>query len=75
MENITINITLKPQAVTVNATGLRGPVGPQGPQGPPGTVGAGNLFIQESQPVLDKNLIWFELRNDNSLKTIWVNTI
>jgi hypothetical protein len=33
-----------------------------------------NVFIQQSQPTISGAFAWFELNNDNTLKTIWINT-
>lgn len=40
-----------------------------------GGGGTQNVFIQQTQPTLDQNLLWVELNNDNSIKTFWVNTL
>lgn len=60
MDIVTINITEQPVNVVVNVTEAL--VTPQ------------NVFIQQAQPSATGSYVWFELRNDNSLKTIWINT-
>jgi len=33
-----------------------------------------NIFIQKTQPTASGSWIWYELNNDNSIKTVWINT-
>jgi len=60
------------------ATGPQGETGPQGPQGiqgiqgPKGDDGNTNVFIQDTNPAVSGNYVWYETESGN-LKTIWVN--
>lgn len=60
MDTVTINITEQPINVVVNVTEAVST-----PQ---------NVFIQQAAPTATGNYVWFELRNDNTLKTIWIKT-
>jgi ApbE superfamily uncharacterized protein (UPF0280 family) len=36
--------------------------------------GETNVFIQQTDPALQTPYVWFETRQDGTLKSIWVNT-
>lgn len=55
-------------------TGPQGATGPQGPQGEAGADGNNNLYIQKDNPNVAGTWAWFELNNDNTLKTLWIHT-
>lgn len=45
-----------------------------GEPGTPGLAGPQNLFVQQTQPVMNIPGVWFETNPDETVHTIWVGT-
>lgn len=72
-ESVSIDLSEQQTVINIEVSemGLRGIPGEDGTNG----SGTTNVFIQETNPNLPSNYIWFEIDNTGSLTTMWVNTI
>lgn len=63
---VQIEVVESPTVVEVSGIGLQGPVGAAGPQ---------NLFVQSVDPGSTAfPYAWFELNQDDTVKTLWIYT-